>query len=49
MDKDPGILQTSTIIVRLRIQPHGIAEVIEAFVGYVAGLNVATDEVAEAA
>ena len=49
MDKDPGILQTSTVIVRLRIQPHGVAEVIEAFVGYVAGLNVATEEVAEAA
>lgn len=49
MDKDPGILTNSTVIVRLRIQPHGKAEVIEAFVGYVAGLNIATAEVAEAA
>ena len=43
MDKDPGILQTSTIRVRLRIQPHGKAEIIEATVGYAAGLNITAE------
>ena len=47
-DKDPGILQTSTTRIRLRIQPHGKNEVIEVTVGYVDRLNV-SGEVAEAA
>ena len=48
MDKDPGILQTGTTQIRLRIQPHGKNEVIEVTVGYVDRLNVSS-EVAEAA
>ena len=46
MDQDPGILQTSTIKLRLRIQPQGKAEVIDVTVGYVDRLNV-NSEVAE--
>lgn len=46
-DADPGILQTSQINVRLRIQPYGKAEVIDVEVGFAAGLNVlASEEVA---
>ena len=46
MDKAPGILQTSTTQIRLRVQPFGKNEVIEATVGYVASLAIDA-EVAE--
>jgi hypothetical protein len=48
-DKDPGILQTSTTRIRLRIQPHGKNEVIEVTVGYVDRLNVSGEVAEEAA
>ena len=43
-DKDPGILQSSTTRVRLRVQPWGKNERIEVDVGYAAGLNVTVSE-----
>ena len=45
IDKDPGILQTSTVLATLRIVPRGKAVTIEATVGFSSGI-VTSEEVA---
>lgn len=47
--KIPGILQTSTVLVRLRIVPRGKIERIEATVGFSPGIVVSEEVAAEAA
>ena len=49
IDKSPGILQTNTVVVRLRIVPRGKAEKIEATVAFSRGIAVSEEVAAEAA
>ena len=44
IDKDPGILQTSTVIVTLRIVPRGKAQAIEATITFAGGVVTAEEE-----